>query len=45
MGLKGDMTKLFEKHNVDIRKATTKYQHTYTSFVEVFNKELAKLAF
>ena len=40
---KNEVTKLLEKHNVDIRRATTKYKHTYTAFVEAFNKELAKL--
>ena len=39
------MTKLLEKHNVEIRRATTKYKHTHTAFVEAFNKELAKLLF
>ena len=39
------MTKLFEKHNVHIRRATTKYKHTHTAFVEAFNKELEKLLF
>ena len=39
------MTKLLEKHNVDIRRATTNYKHTDTVFVEVLNKELAKLLF
>ena len=39
------MTKLLKKHNVDIRRATTKYKHTHTAFVEAFNKELAKLLF
>ena len=39
------MTKLLEKHNVETRRATTKYKHTYTAFVEAFNKELAKLLF
>ena len=39
------MTKLLEKHNVDIRRATTKYKHTHTAFLEAFNKELAKLLF
>ena len=34
-----------EKHNVDIQRVTTKYQHTYTAFVEAFNKELAKQLF
>ena len=36
---------LLEKHNVDIRRATTKYKDTHTAFVEAFNKELAKLLF
>ena len=39
------MTRLLEKHNTDIRRATTKYKHTHTAFVEAFNKELAKLLF
>ena len=34
-----DMTKLLEKHNADIRRATTKYKHTHTVFVKVFNKD------
>ena len=42
---KNEVTKLLEKHNVDIRRATTKYKHTHTTFVEAFNKELAKLLF
>ena len=42
---KREVTKLLEKHNVDIRRATTKYKHTHTAFVEAFNKELAKLFF
>ena len=40
---KNEVTKLLEKHNVDIRRATTKYKYTYTAFLEAFNKELAKL--
>ena len=40
---KNEMTKLLEKHNVEIRRATTKYKHAHTAFVEDFNKELAKL--
>ena len=40
-----DVTKFLEKHNVDIRRTTTKYKHTHTAFVEAFNKELAKLLF
>ena len=39
------MTKLLEKHNVDIRRVTIKYKHTNTAFVEAFNKELTKLLF
>ena len=41
---KSQVTKLLEKHSVDIRRATTKYKHTNTAFVEAFNK-LAKLLF
>ena len=37
---KGEVTKLFEKHNVDIRRATTKYKHFHTAPVEASNKEL-----
>ena len=36
----GSLTKLLEKHNVEIRRATTKYTHMHTGFVEAFNKEL-----
>ena len=42
---KNEVTKLLENYNVDIRRATTKYKHVHTSFVEAFNKELAKLLF
>ena len=42
---KNEVTKLLEKHNVNIRRATTKYKHTHTAFVEAFNRELAKLLF
>ena len=42
---KNELTKLLEKHNVDIRRTRTKYKHTHTAFVEAFNKELAKLLF
>ena len=42
---KNKATKLLEKHNVEIRRATTKYKHTHTAFVEAFKKELAKLLF
>ena len=40
---KSDVTKLLEKHDVDIRRTKTKYKHTNAAFVEVFNKELTKL--
>ena len=42
---KNEVRKLFEHQNVDIRRATTKYKHTHTVFVETFNKELTKLLF
>ena len=42
---KNEVTKLLEKHSVDIPRATTKSEHTPTAFVENFNKELAKLLF
>ena len=42
---KNEVTKLLEKHNVEFRRATPKYKHTHTAFVEVFNRELAKLLF
>ena len=37
---KGEVTKLLGKHNVDIRRATTKYKHTDTTFKDAFDKEL-----
>ena len=33
-----EVTKLLEKHNVEIRRATTKYKHTHTAFVEALTK-------
>ena len=42
---KGEVTKLLEKHNVDIGRATTKSRHTHTAFVEGFNKGLEDLLF
>ena len=42
---KGEVTKLFEKNNVDIRRATTKYKRKHTVIVEASNKELEKLLF
>ena len=42
---KNEVTKLLEKHNFDIRRATAKYKHTHTAFLEAFNKELVKFLF
>ena len=42
---KNEVTKLLEKYNVEIRKATTKYKHNHAAFMEAFNKKLAKLLF
>ena len=42
---KNEVTKLLEKHNVDIRRATTKYKHTHTTVVEASNKGLENLLF
>ena len=42
---KNEVAKLLEKHTVDVRRATTKYKHTHTPFMEAFNRELAKLLF
>ena len=36
---KNEVTKLLEKHNVEIRRTTTKYKNTHTTFAEAFNKE------
>ena len=42
---KSKVIKLLESHSVEIKRATTKYTHTHTDFVEAFNKELAKELF
>lgn len=42
---KADVIKLFQKHNVEIKRATTKYKHTHTAFVESLNKILAENLF
>ena len=42
---KNEVTKLLEKHNLEIRRATTKHKHTQTAFAEAFNKALVKLLF
>ena len=43
--IKNEVTVLLEKHKVDIRRATAKYKHTHTVFVEGSNKKSAKLWF
>ena len=42
---KADVSKLLEKHNVEINRVTTKYKHTHTAFVESLNKILAENLF
>ena len=42
---KADVTKLLEKNDVEIKRATTKYKHTHTAFVEALNKVLAENLF
>ena len=42
---KGEVTKMLEKHEVKIRRVTTKYKHTDTAFVEALNKTLAERLF
>ena len=39
---KAEVTKMFEKCEVKIRRVTTKYKHTHTAFVEALNKMLAE---
>ena len=41
-GFKGEVTKMLGKHQVPIRRTTTKYKHTHTAFVEALNKLLAE---
>ena len=42
---KGEVTKLLEKHEVKIRRVTTKYKHTHTAFVKALNKVLVEQLF
>ena len=42
---KREMTRLLEKHEVKIRRVTTKYKHTDTAFIEALNKVLAEQLF
>ena len=41
----GEVTKLFQNHNVKIDRTVTKYHHRHTAFVENFNKQLARRLF
>ncbi|XP_057299377.1 uncharacterized protein LOC130629997 [Hydractinia symbiolongicarpus] len=42
---KSNMTKLLEGKGVEIRRATAKYHHMFTAFVESYNKVLAERLF
>ena len=42
---KGEVTKMLEKHEVKIRRLTTKYKHTHTAFIEALNKILTERLF
>ena len=42
---KAEVTKLLEKHEVRIRRVTTKYKHTHTAFVKALNKTLTERLF
>ena len=42
---KAEVTRMLEKRDVKIRRATTKYKHTHTAFVEALNKVLAENLF
>ena len=35
-----ELTKLIEKYNADVRRRTTKYSHTHTTLVKLFNKDM-----
>lgn len=39
---KSDIKELLKKHNFDFRRIIRKHKRTHTTFVEAFNKELAK---
>ena len=42
---KVEVTKMLKKHEVTIRRMTTKYKHTHTAFVEALNKILTEQLF
>ena len=42
---KGDVLKLMKENNVPVKSVVTKYHHSFTAFVENFNKLLAVMLF
>ena len=42
---KGEILKLMKEHDVPVKSVVTKYHHSFTSFVENFNKTLAERLF
>ena len=42
---KAEVTKMLEKHEVTMRRTTTKYKHTHTAFVKALNKLLIEQLF
>ena len=42
---KAEVTKMLEKHEVKIRRVTTKYKHIHTTFIEALNKILTERLF
>ena len=42
---KGDVLKLMKEQNVPVKSVVTKYHHSFTAFVENFNKRLAEMLF
>ena len=42
---KGEVVKMLEKHEVRIRRVTTKHKHTHTAFVKDLNKSLTEQLF
>ncbi|XP_057294703.1 KRAB-A domain-containing protein 2-like [Hydractinia symbiolongicarpus] len=42
---KSNVTRLLEDKSVEIKRVTTKYHHTYTAFVESYNKVVAERLF
>ena len=42
---KGEVLKLMKEHDVPVKSVVTKYHHSFTAFVENFNKILAQLLF